>query len=140
LSAGRFLIARHGGELWRPKGHGYTNSILEAGVFDAEKAAEYQDGRSNHSIAVPFDSSIADRIGRVLSECDDAVLAVVFDRLGSSQLMRASPDLLAACEALIARREQTEATHEDAYRFVFKGSGADLFDGVRAAIAKARGE
>jgi hypothetical protein len=48
-------------------------------------------------------------------------------------------ELLAACEALLAERAQTDAIYEDAYHFVFKGQGARLWESLRAAIAKARG-
>lgn len=53
--------------------------------------------------------------------------------------VNAHDELVAALDALVGIRAGTDATHEDAYRAMFKGVGAAAWDQARAALARARG-
>lgn len=133
MSAPLFILVKRGGTFWRPKAEGYTTSLLEAGLFDVAYAAEYQPGGgSDHSIAVPFDQSIRDRMQREVRGIEPEVLrALDLPQLVQALDIRphsAAPDLFAALESLLA-------SHDSGM-----GDRINAEIAARAALAKARGK
>lgn len=73
----RYLLKKYGDGYWRPKASGYTNSILEAGLFTEAEAQQFQDKKSDHSYAVPLDESLHGQIRDALDRLSHDILAAV---------------------------------------------------------------
>lgn len=73
----KYLLVKHDGLFWCPGSSGYTQTILQAGVYDEAKAAQYQPGKSEHSLAVPFDASIVRRIEAEVARVDPEIANLI---------------------------------------------------------------
>jgi 16S rRNA U516 pseudouridylate synthase RsuA-like enzyme len=72
-----YLIKKYGDGYWRPKSCGYTNSVLEAGLYTEAEAAQFQDKKSDHSYAVPVDEGLKTQIRQAVDRLNHEVLALV---------------------------------------------------------------
>jgi hypothetical protein len=73
----KYLIKKIGDGYWRPKSCGYTNSILEAGVYTEDEARQFMDDKSNHSYSIRIDDSLKTQIRQAVDRLNPEILSVV---------------------------------------------------------------